>query len=1145
MMMMMRLLLLLLLLLISCATATPSNQDDDGSSSLRICSLSGGLDVLRLSSVSIRRAFQGSLEDVEYIRCYVVEAAYNKNLQGSVGASSMMTLDQLAHSLDTLARNVSTNATTLSVGLGYADDRPNRRVERVVSLANPSPFVGTKETDLALIDSVANIFPWMVQRTAFSRDNNSSTDDSTSTAFSRDNNSSTTSTSIQQDDRLYVAAWIGSSGEAWMYYPPFQEITGQHPMTFADVAGDHYNSRQEEFVQPNLPPHIIHKPYFTPPYPDTAIPGLSLITAQAPIYFAGEFMGFHYPKTDPSSDNQKDHLRYSNPYGTYIASTGVDISVASMSSLLLEPLEGTATPGSFAMVVSATSSTLHTILISQSTVQKLYPTRTGMEEARVTYRNNDPSSGTILLDRRNQTYQVSDTLVQPPTLLDNANWKHLATQVQALQPGERSFTKLDITLTGQQEATSYYVLYERWPTVADWVTLLFVPQDELDSAMAVQVVEPSPGEGLFLQTTTTAMHTDNDSSTSQDEEESTQTTPRTQMVIQNTGSLNVRIRMEKMPSWLRLLSPVSEWAFEQDVVNPNDYSAILPAGQNVTLHFRLNDDHGGVGYAGVIALTVEDADEQDNCYFDAVLTTNVHLTVVHRETLERVRPYGLVLSALVVASAVAWSVWVVRQADHRVIRASQPVFLHMMCGGVLIMGLSIIPLSIDDSIAGSNDGCDKACMAFPWLLSMGFSITFAALFSKIRRINMIVANTKQFRRVTVSTSDVMVPFVVICSLNVTILSIWTIVDPLVWMREDSSSSSSAEGGVASVGYCSFNDSVFSVTCSILLVLVNFMAVVSSLVQLYRARGLSTMYSEGKYIAMAMGSMLQAFLSGIPILAVVTDSPQVAYFVKSTIVFVVAMSLLTLTFLPKFFIQQKEQSGDRTNSIRSGDVVANREPSPSAACQWVGSSEIPPSEAPDPELAGTTTRPSENQASWNQHNHVAPVSCGRASAEDRRSIPTRSRRAVSSISDLSMTSYGTESWEYGGEPPVLPEGQLRSFHHHFDQVSAEAAPPKLPARPISAVLENDNMDDTSSSSTNLETFSDEGSTHQKTTRTSEEDANTKISSSIHSNATVPRRLPSLVEEAAVPAPPTTMRQRQSSVNSNASLPVRLPSAVEDD
>ena len=115
--------------------------------------------------------------------------------------------------------------------------------------------------------------------------------------------------------------------------------------------------------------------------------------------------------------------------------------MASLSTLLDE-LEDTLTDGSFAFIVGAQD--FSTIVISQSTVEKIYPKRTGMEEQRVAH---STANGSIVSDRRNQKY------FQSTKELDNANWQELAVRVQELTPGEHSSTAMNITLTGDEEPT--------------------------------------------------------------------------------------------------------------------------------------------------------------------------------------------------------------------------------------------------------------------------------------------------------------------------------------------------------------------------------------------------------------------------------------------------------------------------------------------------------------------------------------------------------------------------------------------------------------------------------------------------------------------------------------------------------------------
>ena len=106
-------------------------------------------------------------------------------------------------------------------------------------------------------------------------------------------------------------------------------------------------------------------------------------------------------------------------------------------------------------------------------------------------------------------------------------------------------------------------------------------------------------------------------------------------------------------------------------------------------------------------------------------------------------------------SSVGFAAWTQIYKDEAVVRASQPIFLHIICVGTLLMGSSIIPLTVDDGVA-SQDGCNIACHAFPWLLFNGFAIAFSALFTKTNRVNMIFRQSR-FRRVKVTPSDVMPP----------------------------------------------------------------------------------------------------------------------------------------------------------------------------------------------------------------------------------------------------------------------------------------------------------------------------------------------------------------------------------------------------
>jgi hypothetical protein len=736
-----------------------TRDQDDNSKHLKSCTVSGGLDIARFYSSNLRNLFRGALEGVEFIRKYFSEAAYNQGIAGG-----LYDLEALTQTLSWQNRNMTPADTTLTAGLGYVDDRSDRRMERYVGLVN-EPFLGTKASDMALIDSVSNIFPWIVDRKS-----------DESNFWRPHQNGRSDVRESKPLDRLYTAAWIGTRGEAWMYYyPPFvRDDETNISFGSGDIVGSAYNSSQEEFVRPNLPVNSPErKTYLSRPYPDTALARLSLITAQGHVYFTGTFRCIVYSET-------------------YIASTGVDISVAAISPLL-EDLDGTLTEGSFAFVVD--SATFDVIVISQATVEKIYPERTGFDESRITRSQAD---GTISSDRRNQTYLVSDTIFQSPLGLNNADWSSVATKVKGLEPGQRSWTELDITLTGDELPTSFYVMYESWPDVANWTLAAFVPVKEVENAINVTTQETHI---LEVPKGKTARFTTS---------------------ITNNGSLDVTLTLSKLPPWLRMLK------------NQLGEKHPLPAGQTINLEYKTAvviqlPDYG----TSLIAFTVS-VDDYPECLHEEVLAITVEMNMVYEEEplyLGPIRFYGYTISTVIMSTAIGWSVWVNRNSENRVVRASQPVFLHIMCGGIILLAASIIPNSIDDSVA-SERGCNIACIASPWLLTLGFSITFSALFSKVWRINQIVKASKNYHRanVDISARHAMIPFMIMLSLNTMILSLWTALDPIIWKRGymrggDGGSASTTERERASTGFCNVGESSFSLACTILLLVINFSALV--------------------------------------------------------------------------------------------------------------------------------------------------------------------------------------------------------------------------------------------------------------------------------------------------------------------------------
>ena len=75
-------------------------------------------------------------------------------------------------------------------------------------------------------------------------------------------------------------------------------------------------------------------------------------------------------------------------------------------------------------------------------------------------------------------------------------------------------------------------------------------------------------------------------------------------------------------------------------------------------------------------------------------------------------------------------------------------------------------------------------------------------------------------------------------------------------------------------------------------------------QAFKARNIQTEFSEATYIGLAMFTLVQAYLSGIPIVVVVREIPVAYYLVLTFLIFLLCMAIILFIFLPKISLQKK-------------------------------------------------------------------------------------------------------------------------------------------------------------------------------------------------------------------------------------------------
>lgn len=265
---------------------------------------------------------------------------------------------------------------------------------------------------------------------------------------------------------------------------------------------------------------------------------------------------------------------------------------------------------------------------------------------------------------------------------------------------------------------------------------------------------------------------------------------------------------------------------------------------------------------------------------------------------------GYTALVLIVLTAFASIIWTIRYHKELVVRAAQPFFLIMVASGVIVLGSALIPLSFDDDGAIytlTEEERVAMCMSIPWLSFTGFTIVFAALFSKTWRVNRLFNQKTGLVRMEVKVFDVLAPFAVLLTCNIIVLLCWTIIDPLTYTRVDDAGMDYWGRIVSTYGACrSENVKAYLIPLAI----INLAVITIAVWQAFRARDIKAEFAETKYIGLALSSIFQGLLTGVPILVIVKDDPQSFYVVFTLLVFLLCMAVLLLIFVPKVIMRRR-------------------------------------------------------------------------------------------------------------------------------------------------------------------------------------------------------------------------------------------------
>jgi len=388
------------------------------------------------------------------------------------------------------------------------------------------------------------------------------------------------------------------------------------------------------------------------------------------------------------------------------------------------------------------------------------------------------------------------------------------------------------------------------------------------------------------------------------------------LTLVNGAAFALTLSPKTYPSWLTLVSLTS--TINETVILDGDSDTTLQTGERMTLSFEMSSLNLNPGTAvGTVSFGVTDGGDYPGCDGrDASFEVSLTVSPLQEDNyLGSIRWLGWGMSiAIALASAIS-AILIMSYRKLHIIRTHQPSFLIGLAVGVGILGTSLIPISLDDEVV-SQDGMDVACMATPWLVSLGFTVAFSTLFSKLWRINKLFS-AQQFRRKQVLAKDVLLPFAILSCFNVGFLLAWTIADPLRWVRKE------IDGQEWNTfGQCE-SDGPVGRTLLGLVVGLNFAALIGACWQAYNARNLSEEFSESKSIAIALYSWFQLLVVSLPVMYLVDeDSVEAKYCLVVGIISAVCWTMLVCIFLPIVYnaAKPRRNSVEQDNRVHVSGVI---------------------------------------------------------------------------------------------------------------------------------------------------------------------------------------------------------------------------------
>jgi len=349
---------------------------------------------------------------------------------------------------------------------------------------------------------------------------------------------------------------------------------------------------------------------------------------------------------------------------------------------------------------------------------------------------------------------------------------------------------------------------------------------------------------------------------------------------------------------------LSNWVSFDNVTNSRNPS---------TVNYQVKSIHtqgGGFQILNGAALKSDGTWDTSSIIFPSGLTTPPPDVQFETEELNQIslglRIVGMIFTAIIELICIGFILWVTKHRNATIIVKSQPQFLVICLLGVMTSTFAIIPLGIDDSQPYVS--LSASCNATWWLWSIGTTMVYAALITKMWRVLRIFKNTS-LRALKITNWDLYKKMLLILAVNLLFLMVWVSVAPLEWVRYvngdvgvivDDYGHTMESYGECRGYYDEETGSYVSAAPFVgTIILFHFFLLGITTFIGYKVRHVDSNFQESSYLFIASGSMLQLYTLLLLVwIAIGETETELQYIVLLSVISINNFVLIMLLMVPK-------------------------------------------------------------------------------------------------------------------------------------------------------------------------------------------------------------------------------------------------------